>query len=158
MKNKQNTATKTWEIMQCARETLGATSLQKIFSRGQTQINRYCSSSITEDHQRNPLDRLHLLFTLLNEAGEKELVIAALNHLSSSIDCRIQETIKFTPDKVNIAEECLDDYPEKVELDRLIDISASPEIVRRQGEHTCREIMETVTSYEIHCAKQSNKL
>ncbi|WP_291327094.1 hypothetical protein [Desulfovibrio sp. UCD-KL4C] len=155
MKNKQNTATKTWEIMQCARDALGATHLQKIFSRGQTQINRYCSSSNNEDHQRNPIDRLHLLFTLLNDAGEKELVIAALNHLSSSVDCRTQETTVFTPDKMNVAEECLDDYPEKVELDRLIDTNASPEIVRRQGEQTCREIMETVTSYEINCAKNN---
>ncbi|MBI9112789.1 hypothetical protein [Maridesulfovibrio ferrireducens] len=158
MKNKkQNTATETWEIMQCARESLGATRLQKIFSRGQTQINRYCSTPINEDHQRNPVDRLHLLFTLLDEAGERELVIAALNHLSRSIGCRTQDTTEFTPDKVTVAEECLDDYPEKVELDRLININASPEIVRRQGEQTCREIMETVTSYEMHNAEQNKK-
>ncbi|WP_051676860.1 hypothetical protein [Maridesulfovibrio frigidus] len=151
---KQNTATQTWEMMQCARESLGQTCLQKIFSRGQTQINRYCSTPIHEDHQRNPFDRLHLLFTELEQAGERELVIAALNHLASTVGCRAQETTEYVPDKMTVAEECLDDYPEKVELDRLITINASPAIVRRQGEHTCREIMETVISYEQHCAEQ----
>lgn len=148
--SKTNKATLTWEMMQCSRDTLGATSLQKIFSRGQSQINRYCSTPIHEDHQRNPLDRLHLLFSKLEEAGEKELVIAALNHLGTSVGHRVQETPQFIPDKQTVAEECLDDYPEKVELDRLISSNAPPEIVRRQGEHTCREIMETVTSYEEH--------
>ncbi len=150
---KMNKATRTWEMMQCSRETLGATSLQKIFSRGQSQINRYCSTPIHEDHQRNPIDRLHILFSELEKAGERELVIAALNHLGTSIGQRVQEIRQFIPDKQTVAEECLDDYPEKVELDRLIASNAPPEIVRRQGEHTCREIMETVTSYEDHYEK-----
>ncbi|WP_319780137.1 hypothetical protein [Maridesulfovibrio sp.] len=148
---KTNNASQTWEMMQCSREILGATCLQKIFSRGQTQINRYCSSPQHEDHQRNPLDRLQLLFTKLEEEGEKELVIAALNHLCDSIGYRVQEQGKVIPDKLTVEEECLDDYPEKVELDRLIASNAAPELVRRQGEHTCREIMETVVSYEEHC-------
>ncbi|ACS80440.1 hypothetical protein [Maridesulfovibrio salexigens] len=151
---KTNTATKTWEMMQCSREVLGATCMQKIFSRGQSQINRYCSSPQHEDHQRNPLDRLHLLFSKLEEEGEKELVIAALNHLCGSIGYRVQEQQEIIPDKLTVEEECLDDYPEKVELDRLITTNAAPELVRRQGEHTCREIMETVTSYEEHCKKK----
>lgn len=138
-------------MMQCCREILGATALQKIFSRGQSQINRYCSTPRHEDHQRNPLDRLHLLFTMLDEAGERELVLAALNFLAGSIGGRVQEQVHFEPDKGTVEEECLDDYPEKVELDRLIAVNAPPEMVRRQGEHTCREIMETVTSYEAHC-------
>lgn len=79
------------------------------------------------------------------------MVIAALNHLCNSIGFRIQETVDVKPDKMTVEEECLDDYPEKVELDRLIACNADPELVRRQGEHTCREIMETVTSYEEHC-------
>jgi hypothetical protein len=144
-------------MMQCSRDVLGATSMQKIFSRGQSQINRYCSSPQHEDHQRNPLDRLHLLFSKLEEEGEKELVIAALNHLCSSVGYRIQEQQEIIPDKLTVEEECLDDYPEKVELDRLIAINAAPELVRRQGEHTCREIMETVTSYEEHCKKNGYK-
>ncbi|WP_432735899.1 hypothetical protein [Maridesulfovibrio sp. FT414] len=155
MKSRKNvTAVETWEIMQCCRDILGATEMQKIFSRGQSQINRYCSSPLHEDHQRNPLDRLHLLFSMLNEAGERELVVAALNHLCDAIDHRVQEKQQYEPDKLTVEEECLDDYPEKVELDRLISSNAAPELVRRQGEHTCREIMETVTSYETHCGKK----
>ncbi|WP_319760943.1 hypothetical protein [Maridesulfovibrio sp.] len=152
-----NNATHTWEMMQCSRDVLGPTSMQKIFSRGQSQINRYCSSPQHEDHQRNPLDRLHLLFSMLDEEGERELVIAALNHLCASIGYRIQEQLNVVPDKLTVEEECLDDYPEKVELDRLIACNAAPELVRRQGEHTCREIMETVASYEAHCKINGTK-
>ncbi len=143
-------AVETWEMMKCSRDCLGASELQKIFSRGQSQINRYCSSPLHEDYQRNPLDRLHLLFSKLDMAGERELVIAALNHLCDSIEHRVHEKVECEPDKLTVEEECLDDYPEKVELDRLISSCAPPEVVRRQGEHTCREIMETVTSYEKH--------
>lgn len=154
---KTNSATKTWEMMKCSREALGVTCMQKIFSIGHSQINRYCSSPQHEDHQRNPLDRLHLLFSELEKEGEKELVIAALNHLCSSVGYRIQEQVEFIPDKLTVEEECLDDYPEKVKLDGLIATNAAPELVRRQGEHTCREIMETVTSYEEHCKKNGYK-
>lgn len=148
-------AVESWEMMQCCRESLGATELQKIFSRGQSQINRYCSSPGHEDHQRNPLDRLHLLFSMLDDAGERELVVAALNHLCSSIGYRVHVKTAFEPDKLTVEEECLDDYPEKVELDRLIAENAPPEMVRRQGERTCREIMETVCSYEEHCRNKT---
>lgn len=151
MKNKETlNAVETWELMLCARNLIGATELQKIFQRGQTQINRYCSSPITEDHQRNPLDRMHLMFASLCECGGEEIVKAAVNHLAEIINCRVIELEDIKPDKSTVEEECLDDYPEKVALDSLIVANEHPEKVRRQGERTCREIMETVISYEDH--------
>ena len=56
-----------------------------------------------------------------------------LTTFCSSIDHRIQEKTEFIPDKLTVEEECLDDYPEKVELDRLISSNAAPAIVRRTG-------------------------
>lgn len=146
-------AVETWELMLCARNLLGATTLQKIFQRGQTQINRYCSSPLTEDHQRNPLDRIQIMLSSLCDAGGEEIVRAAVNHLASTIGCRVQEIEALSPDKSTVEEECLDDYPEKVAMDNLISANEHPEKVRRQGEKTCREIMETVIIYEDHWNK-----
>ncbi|WP_051295088.1 hypothetical protein [Maridesulfovibrio bastinii] len=150
-------AVETWELMQCAKEKLGAKELQKIFQRGQTQINRYCSSPISEDHQRNPLDRIHILFSNLCEAGGEEIVRASINHFADIIGCRVAEQGEIVPDKDTVEEECLDDYPEKVAMDNMIAASEHPEKVRRQGEKTCREIMETVISYETHWGKLHNQ-
>jgi hypothetical protein len=136
-----------WEIMLLSRDKVGATELQKIFSRGQTQINRYCMSPLCGDAQRNPLDRLKLMFEKLALAGEDELVRASLNILAECIDCRVRPTGKPRPDKDTVEEECLDDYPELTELDRLIGRREHPRVVQRQAERVKQEVDETLVSY-----------
>ncbi|KAB1442918.1 hypothetical protein [Pseudodesulfovibrio senegalensis] len=140
--------TETWEVMQSCKRLLGTTRLQKIFSRGRTQINRYCMDPRFEDAQRNPLDRLIAMFKLVVQAGGEETVRAALNMLASPLGCRVQELDAPVPDKETVEEECLDDYPELVELNRLIAMRSHPDTVRRQAEITMREIGETCTLYE----------
>jgi len=137
-----------WEIMLNTRETIGATELQKIFSRGQTQINRYCMSPLCGDAQRNPLDRLQLMFEKLVELGDGELVRSSINLLAECIDCRVQPVDKPKPDKDTVEEECLDDYPELTELDRLIARREHPRLIRRQVERVQNEVQETLVSYE----------
>lgn len=138
----------TWEVMQATKQRLGETELQKIFSRGRTQINRYCMNPRFEDAQRNPLDRLITLFTRMVKAGDQEVVRSAVNMLAKPLQCRVQDIATPQPDKETIEEECLDDYPELVELNRLIATGQHPDDVRRQGEITIREIQETCTLYE----------
>ncbi len=140
--------TETWEVMQTCKRLLGVTNLQKIFSRGRTQINRYCMDPRYADAQRNPLDRLIAMFELALEAGGRETVRAALNMLAKPLGCRVQEVEEPVPDKATVEEECLDDYPELVELNRLITERRHPDEVRRQAEITIREIGETCTLYE----------
>ncbi len=84
--SKKNNAVESWEVMLLSRDKVGATELQKIFSRGQTQINRYCMNPLAGDAQRNPIDRLRLMFEKLVEAGEDELVRTSLNILAETID------------------------------------------------------------------------
>lgn len=147
-KMKPEHLSESWEMMLYCKEILGATELQKIFSRGHTQINRYCMNPKFEDSQRNPLDRLRTLFEMMAEQGEKELVRTALNFLAAPHQCRVQPTTRAVPDKSTIEEECLDDFPELVELDRLINLRKHPEVVRRQAEQVIREIEETCVLYE----------
>ncbi|WP_147822358.1 hypothetical protein [Salidesulfovibrio onnuriiensis] len=137
-----------WEMMLYCKEVLGATQLQKIFSRGHTQINRYCMNPKFEDSQRNPLDRLREMLGLMADKGENELVRTALNHLAAPHGCRLREKAQAVPDKATIEEECLDDFPELVELDRLINLRKHPDVVRRQAEQVFREIEETLVLYE----------
>ena len=120
---------------------------QKIFSRGQSQINRYCMSPLAGDAQRNPLDRLKLMFEQLVEAGEGELVRSSLNILAESIDCRVKPLGNPKPDKDTVEEECLDDFPELTELDHLIARREHPRIVQRQAERVKQEVDETMVSY-----------
>ena len=143
----KNNAVESWEIMLISRDRIGATELQKIFSRGQTQINRYCMSPLCGDAQRNPIDRLRLMFDKLAEAGEEELVRSSLNILAESIDCRVRTRANPQPDKDTVEEECLDDFPELTELDRLISRREHPRIVQRQAEKVKREVDETMVSY-----------
>lgn len=140
-------AVESWEIMLLSRDKVGATELQKIFSRGQTQINRYCMSPLCGDAQRNPIDRLKLMFDKLVESGENELVRSSLNILAEAIDSRVQARAMPKPDKDTVEEECLDDFPELTELDRLIARREHPRIVQRQAEQVKQEVDETMVSY-----------
>lgn len=151
-------AVETWEIMFDAREKLGVTELQKIFSRGHGQISRYCMSPNAGDAQRNPLDRLMLMFEQLVDAGEDELVRATVNMLAECIDCRVKSVGMPRPDKDTVEEECLDDFPELTELDHLINRREHPRIIRRQAEQVKREVDETVVSYVKLWEKKYGKL
>ncbi len=51
------------------------------------------------------------------------------------------------PDKDTVEEECLDDYPELTEMDRLISRREHPRVVQRQAERVKREVDETMVSY-----------
>lgn len=147
MSNDTPHAVESWEIMLLSKDKVGATELQKIFSRGQTQINRYCMSPLSGDAQRNPVDRLRLMFEKLVEEGGEELVRSALNILAEPIQCRVRPVGAPKPDKDTVEEECLDDFPELTELDRLISRREHPRIVQRQVERVKQEVDETMTSY-----------
>lgn len=140
--------TESWEMMNFCKEILGVTELQKIFSRGHTQVNRYCMNPKFEDSQRNPLDRIRLLIEKLTKQGQALAARTMLNHLAEPLGCRMQPVEEVVPDKETIEEECLDDYPELVELNRLVSMRANPATVRTQAETAIREIQETCALYD----------
>lgn len=146
-----------WEFMFYARERVGAAQMQKIFSRGQTQINRYCLHPRCDDYQRNPLDRLRILFELLVEGGSAELVQYALNYLAETVGCRLHPLEHPLPDKETVEEECLDDFPELVEMDRMIAVEEHPRVVIAQSEKAKGEIDETIESYREFWAGKYGK-
>ena len=159
MNNDKPHIVESWEIMLHSKEKIGATELQKIFSRGQTQINRYCMNPLSGDAQRNPVDRLKLMFEQLVDEGGDELVRSALNILAEPIHCRVNPVAAPKPDKETLEEECLDDFPELTELDRLIARREHPRVVQRQVERVKQEVDETMVSYmKLWEKKHSNKI
>lgn len=158
MSNERKTPSNTWEIMLATRDAVGATEMQKIFSRGQTQINRYCQPPGAGDGQRNPLDRMQILFKMLAENGEQEVVRSAINLFAECIDCRLKEVTKVVPDKATVEEECLDDFPELVAMDALINRDEHPRVVTRQAEKAKGEIDETLASYMQYWQKKYGAL
>ena len=147
-----------WEIMFAIRETLGAVELQKIFSRGQTQLNRYCMAPHFADAQRNPLDRLQVLTEQLEAAGEHELALAAINFILEPLTARATAQNLPTPDKDTLEEECLDDFPELTTLDALIAKQSHPRDVIQQAERVKNEVDETIVKYLEHWNKHNPPL
>lgn len=143
------------DIMFHIREQLGTVELQKIFSRGQTQLNRYCMPSHLEDSQRNPLDRINILIKKLEEKGEEELALATANFILEPLSVRAAPVSFPTPDKNTVEEECLDDFPELTQLDALIAMQQHPREVIRQAEKVKEEIDETIVSYLEHWNKHN---
>ncbi len=139
--------TESSDIMFHIREQLGTVELQKIFSRGQTQLNRYCMPSYLADYQRNPLDRLQILIQKLAETDEKELAFATVNFILEPLTSRAIPINFPIPDKSTVEEECLDDFPELTKLDALISMQQHPRDVIRQAEKVKEEIDETIVMY-----------
>lgn len=73
---------RSWEVMAALREALGLAGMQRIFSVGHNQIGRYCRNpDISDDAERNPLDRVRLLLARGVEAGAEEAVRMAVGYL-----------------------------------------------------------------------------
>lgn len=147
--NFQKPPVETWEIMLQAKTALGGVALQNIFSVGTTQINRYCRNpEFTADSERNPIDRLRILFRDLSAQGGEELVQAALNHLASVIGCRVVLADRPEPDKPTLAEECLDDIPSLALFHSLIQAGEPPAVTEKALEKHIAEVREDQTMYE----------
>lgn len=142
------TSWESWEIMQKIREVLGKNGLRAVFQKSGTQIGRYCQGPACQDRQRNPVDRMRMLAERIHNSGQTELAIITINYIAEPLACRLQPISCPNPDKQNIAEECLDDYPEKTKLDELILKNANPNAVMLQAEKCKREIDETVELFK----------
>jgi hypothetical protein len=102
----------TWEMMKAMKEALGITALQKIFSVGTTQINRYCRNpDFTSDSERDPVRRLRMLFDEAVAQGAEDVTRSAISYLAEAIGCRVACVNRPAPDKHSLEAECLDDYP-----------------------------------------------
>ncbi len=104
----------TFEFFQFIKKAFGKTYLNKIFSIGGTQIQRWCRNprmAYEDKPARNPLDRLEAVLTDLVEGDYKDIAYLAVSRLARIVGCELQEVGWPKPDKNTIAEEILDDLP-----------------------------------------------
>ena len=81
----KNTPTvESWEVMNDFKRAIGNGGLQKIFSVGHNQINRYCRNpAYTSDSERNPLDRMRIMLSEVSESGKEfdDAVLSAIRYM-----------------------------------------------------------------------------
>ncbi|XPV77958.1 MAG: hypothetical protein ACNI27_08565 [Desulfovibrio sp.] len=139
-----------WEQMKAAKKALGLTGLQHIFQCGHGQLNKYARNPLyTSDSARTPVERLRIMLHDLDEAGAKGLAYAMLDFMAEPLDMHVVPINHETPDKDDIREECLDDYPELTLLHDLIRKGADLRVVEAQSCKLKLEIDETVEKYRL---------
>lgn len=91
---------RSWEVMAALREALGLAGMQCIFSVGHNQIGRYCRNpDISDDAERNPLDRVRLLLARGVEAGAEEAVRMAVGYLLEPLGMKAVPVGEAPPDR-----------------------------------------------------------
>lgn len=137
-----------WQLMKEAKTAIGLPALNRIFSLGNVQINKFCRNpDYTADSARTPIERLRILLHDLDDAGAKDVAHAMLNYMARGLSMHCVPFAEAVPDKGDISAECLDDLPPLVALHERIRAGADVREVRELAEEAKREIDETVTLY-----------
>lgn len=149
----QKPPVQTWEMMQAIKRAVGITAMQRIFSVGITQINRYCRNpEYTSDSERDPILRLRKLFDEAVAQDARDDVRAAINFLAESIDSCVADVARPAPDKETLEAEALDDHPPLCAFHVLAtarDPMEHPRVLRDARAKLDRELDQTQAAHEI---------
>ncbi len=146
--SKQIPPLKTFEFYSYLREKYGATFLQKTYSRGHSQIGRWCANpDFCETAERNPIDRYESLLSRLIEDGDLETARAIVSRQAAIVGCELKNCFEVEPDKGCIHAECLDDYPPVTQFHQAIAQNESAAAVRYLRDQAKRELDETYALY-----------
>lgn len=145
-----------WEMMTTFRLALGIAGMQSIFSVGTTQIYRYCyNPDISDEAERNPLDRMRLLLLQAEQSGGHEAVMAAVAYMLEPLGLvDIQRDAEIFPDGDTVEAECLDDYPSLLRLHEGVRTinerkPMHPRAVQALLDDHVRECRETLERYNM---------
>lgn len=139
----------TWAMMKAAKDALGQAEMQKIFSVGQTQINRYCRNpDFTSDSERNPIDRMRLMLRQMIEQGADVEARSIVAVLCDELGLRPERCQIMEPDKDSLESECLDDYPPVSLLHQLMQAGEHPTVTRAAKDKAKEELEQTQMLYE----------
>jgi uncharacterized membrane protein YkvA (DUF1232 family) len=139
---------KSWQFFLSCRRILGEPFMTTLFSRGSRQIYRWSADpDVTNDSERNPLDRMTTILQRLHERGRTDVAIAALTIMVNAIGYEISPIDSAIPDKATLEEEMLDDYPALTMFHAKIRENAPIECIRHYAHLAKRGIDETVTKF-----------
>ena len=154
--NYQKPPVEPWEMMANARRALGPTTFQKLLGVGTTQANRYCRNpKFTSDAENSQLVRMRELFDELRDVGEPDQVRQMLNFLGESIGERVGGRATTAPNKVSVAEECLDDLPSLALVHELLRGGEHPRVIRDAFDKLVDEVGQDLDLYEAQWREQN---
>lgn len=138
-----------WEMMRTIKGAVGMTGMQKIFSVGLTQINRYCRNpEFTSDTERNPLDRVRRMLAEASEAGAVDAAKAAADYIAEPLGMRLVETLNAEPDQPTTHEEMLSDWQSVALVQQLMRADEHPSVIRSNLDKAIEDMEQTFTSYK----------
>lgn len=138
----------TWEMMKVLKMSIGQTGMQKIFSCGQGQINRYCRDpKSSSDTERNPIDRMRLLLIEAWESDEEETALAILKHLAAPLGWGVVKEDPVTPDQPTSWQEAAQDSERLGRRNQAMREGKHPDIIDAHTRATITDIMETSAKY-----------
>ena len=140
---------KTWQIYSAAIHYLSKEFITRLYSISNRQAERWAANpDTTESHSRNPMDRYEELLNKFMAVGRDDIARIAVDRQAKIVGCELKMAETTLPDKLNILDECLDDYPPLALFHEAIRKQTDIELVRHLYRDAIRELEETMAGYE----------
>ncbi|MFK4765452.1 hypothetical protein ACI3L3_11850 [Desulfobaculum sp. SPO524] len=137
-----------WEMMREAKDALGIAALQRIYVVGVKSLYKQMKNPDYAGETHKPvIQRVRMMLHDLNNAGASELARAMLNYMAVPLEVHVVPNASARPDKDNMQDECLDDYPCLVALHDAIRSGQDVRAIESLAEEVKREVDETVVAY-----------
>lgn len=125
-----------WEMMAAAKEAVGMSALQKIFSVGHTQINKFCRNpEFTEEWARSPIERLRIMIRKMVDAGAGEEARTIVTYLADELGCNVTKRkhhINHTAGPVALISA----------VSKLMELEENPEVSRAELVQAANQVIE----------------
>ena len=140
---------KTWQIYSAAIHYLTKEFITRLYSISNRQAERWAANpDTTESHARNPMDRYEELLNGFMAVGRDDIARIAVDRQAKIVGCELRMIGEAVPDKSNVLDECLDDYPPLALFHEAIRKQTDIELVRHLYRNAMRELEETMAGYE----------
>lgn len=138
----------TWEFMALARDVIGLPAFHRIFGVEKSQVSRWAvNPDFSADSQRNPLDRLRMLFERMVEAGESAAVVSMISELARPLGGPVEVCAPVIPERETVQEELLDIHPACTEHSQSIREDRGIRAVEHWEAMSIKEIREATEKY-----------
>ncbi len=138
-----------WQFFANSAKLLGMGYLTKHFHKNAGYLSKWCADpKWNQDARPNPLDKIRDMGIELDDIGRTDVALIAINALAESIGFEAQPLNEPTPDRDDIRDEILDDFPVLTEFHQSIRDKKPVAEVRVLLRKLKRELDENVVLYE----------
>lgn len=136
-----------WQIFKIAIKHLTPGALAHIFGKANVRtVYLYAADpDFTEKRCKDPIEAIHMMFSLLDEIGRGDAARAGLAYLQTAIDDSHPQAVEELQSTVE--KELLKDFSAVTELQRAIEIGEPVEVVAEATQQAVEEIQRTFAKY-----------